>query len=64
MPDDNIKDVIKHHETHSSVKYIKNKFACNTTFSFEEVTQDEVYHRLRKTNCNKSALARYTPNAS
>ncbi len=28
VPDENIEDVIKHHESHSSVTYIKEKFAC------------------------------------
>ncbi len=53
VPDDNIEDVIKHHETHSSVKYFK-MCACNTTFSFEEVRQIDVYRSLRNIHCNKS----------
>ena len=32
MPNDNIKDIIKHYETHYSIKFIKENLACSTTF--------------------------------
>ncbi len=62
--DGSIKDIIiTFCANHSCVKYIKENLACtcNTTFFFKEVTQEEVYCRLKKFNGNKSAVFEQIP---